>query len=436
MRLTRFRKKRRFGAIARRRPRRSLRRRRPRLSRRGGKRRLGRRVRGRRFGRRRLLRRRRGGRRPRSNGSSGTMKINYSATMAPPPFTTATIGQFPSENRSTNFLTNSTYTAEAINPNVIGQYSFDFSNAFDNAVSAANRTLFRMIKFGVGRLTIQRVDSGASWGYMSYLANAYPTNFGVRETTLRIHYVRLDPTEIASYDWTYTNMLTDPRVRHRTLRCGRKMTLKFRPVDYSFRYNSEVTRRYNPVSPNGDTSYFRDVARPTDFRPVSWLPLSYVTRDTSALTNSWSAGAPTNPGVYEGLIHWRSPTILFCCDISQPASFPAAGGPVWVPVSSVLIRRSESCTMYLRGRRNNVATGVGQCTKVQPYPITPDSGAPAGNTSVQTAEVFARTYASCDATVPQFNVDLVTLTGLGNSAPLNVQLGPCAAGAPAAPEGA
>lgn len=313
--------------------------------------------------------------------------------------TPAVTGSFPNPSRSDLGTTGTAFACEALVAGVVGQYNYNFTAALyreitNNASSGVDGSFFNFsnfekVKFGTCTMRMKRIDTGSSWGTLSDGGGAiYPTNFGVRETPVIIHYQYLPQTTVASADFSPASFSQDPRTKHRRLRCGRSLSFKFRLTEYTMAFESDLSRFYEGAG----RQVHRRLQRPVGERAKGWFPVQLI--DQSIVpTNAFQTapGAPAFSGISPNLFQHYSNTLLVMVEIQFAGTFATPDGAVFTPFAVPLITRTETCRVSFKGLRPVPALGVSQCVSVAPFPTPAPGTAGYPNTGIPLTEKCALT---------------------------------------------
>lgn len=267
---------------------------------------------------------------------------------------------------------------EVVQSNTIGLYRFDFTRLLSRTLGSnwvpseagpyhTILGLFKQIRFGRGYMKITRVDSGGRASLIT-VGSAAPVMMpyldGNTDVPLKIHYIRLRTSEPS-----WSEVLLDPRrfmadPRHRTvsLMPNKSITFSFSALSMKpHRYLAHMIRDYsNTLSAEQDQ--FRRLELPGSSSRLGWISTLYA-----GYTNYVPvANSTTTPGMGAGVWRIVSPTIAFCFEydvggtynvqpitsIYTPPAVPFS--TTFSPISQPTVRRSESCTVRLRGLVNTI----------------------------------------------------------------------------------
>lgn len=257
-------------------------------------------------------------------------------------------------------------------------YAFDFTRqatlAFNNP-SSPELSYFKHMRFGKGRMSMTRIDTGGNvmvgvnTGANGATAAPIPFTFGSKPTLVRVHYLRLPNSESTSADWSVAVFLADRRRRSRVLRQGRSLSWSFSATANTYRHMQTVERTAG--APGLETDTIRDVTIPTRQRRLGWIPTG-VAAAMSKNTNFQAAGSSgLNPSINRIL----GSTILFMfeTDVAAPYSIAIPTPATTLNIQNAsfpLISRSESCRIFCKGMRDNTTLQVGAMLPVVAYPTT------------------------------------------------------------------
>jgi hypothetical protein len=302
-----------------------------------------------------------------------------------------------------------------------GMYCYDFlRGAYANYGAIANN--FRQIKFGTARLTIRRVDAGSNSGIMTSSAdeNNFSTfNFGSSPTVLKMYYKYLGPNEHSSMYVNPSNIICDPKTRCKYLRVGRKISFKFRAMQYMEKKISTITR-YGTDDGSGyagsaEDTNCRTLSIPTSYKRLGWIPAPVGLGQSDPFYNFTSSAAWTTnafpggyvPGVGSGIdFRILGPTIVYCFDWDGAGAFSTVISGItytYGPFSLPLVHLQESLSFSVKGLRAVGNTLPNLMVTIPAYPLPPDGSFQAQQERAQLT--WNRVYPN-----PPENIDSMVIT--------------------------
>lgn len=311
--------------------------------------------------------------------------------------------------------------AEAPISQYIGQYKFDFSRWLYQTFARPLQTsgtidtnqwqfslvsYFRKLRFNTATMAFQRVDYGGtqqaltntgSPGSVPSTVLSSPVPQRVKLWWLRIgtHDPSFDPTLLTPFSFR-----GHPRARYAYLKPRQTLKFRFHPVAFlPPRYLATMARTL-AVQDGGipeHVQYRRQELRSHAVR-LGWIDTSLVTP-----TALFARNEPTNKVGYGGVNPQQcrvlSPTIFFMFEEDQigTATFVSGNlnGQVLTPISGVLIRRSESCSVCFRGLIPFTSStfisggqvfqgpGIGSIETTTPYNSPTPGSSPPATTSLE-----------------------------------------------------
>lgn len=289
----------------------------------------------------------------------------------------------------------------------IGTYNFNFSRLLAHTIGgneagggtiATLGAFFKRMKFGVGYMTIERVDTGATGRYVS--TTALPDGGPVggvpliaayslpKPVELFIYYIRLNPHESTFSQSLLSNAVfkADPRCRRVRLMPGRSVTFKFRPLRFSPPSYVQSTIRDWASAFGRETDQYRRAEIPSKGRALGWFPTGVAIRE-----NTLALGAGVGQGgLGADVFQIVSPTLALLFETDQVFQLQLNGqAGQWFGTDStnatdsasnlksdkILLRRrefstacfSEFCPPTQRAEVFLGYSGVGQILQVSPY---------------------------------------------------------------------